>query len=136
MKKNYEKDQLVITTSFIFIIVFLIFIFKLFNIRYRTYNLIDSIVINDNYLELIINSKNYKLLKSSKFVYIDDKKIKIEITSIERNVIKKNREKFHEVIIRLKVPKKYKDNDVVTLTIFDKKTEIINIFKSCWKEEE
>lgn len=135
MKKNYEKDQLVIAVSFIFIIIFFVFLSRLFNIRYRTYRLIDSIVINENYLELIINNNDYKLLKSSKYLYIDNKRLKREITSVERNVIKKNKDNFHEVIIRVKVPNKYKDNDVITISIFDKKTEIINIFKSCWKEE-
>ncbi len=135
MKKNYEKNQLIITMTFLFIVIFIILLINLFKHRYRTYKNINSIVVTENYLELIINSNDLKLLNSSNYLYIDNKKKKREIISIEKDVLKRNNITYHDVIIRVKFPNKYKDNDYVKLTIYDKKEKLFSIFKSCWKEE-
>lgn len=135
MKKNYEKNQLIITMSFLLIVIFIILLINLFKHRYRTYKNINSIVVTENYLELIINSNDLKLLNSSNYLYIDNKKKKREIISIEKDVLKRNNITYHDVIIRVKFPNKYKDNDYVKLTIYDKKEKLFSIFKSCWKEE-
>lgn len=135
MKKNYEKNQLIITMSFLLIVIFIILLINLFKHRYRTYKNINSIVVTENYLELIINSNDLKLLNSSNYLYIDNKKKKREIISIEKDVLKRNNVTYHDVIIRVKFPNKYKDNDYVKLTIYDKKEKLFSIFKSCWKEE-
>lgn len=135
MKKNYEKNQLIITMTFLFIVIFIILLINLFKHRYRTYKNINSIVVTENYLELIINSNDLKLLNSSNYLYIDNKKKKREIISIEKDVLKRDNITYHDVIIRVKFPNKYKDNDYVKLTIYDKKEKLFSIFKSCWKEE-
>lgn len=135
MKKNYEKNQLIITMTFLFIVIFIILLINLFKHRYRTYKSINSIVVTENYLELIINSNDLKLLNSSNYLYIDNKKKKREIISIEKDVLKRDNITYHDVIIRVKFPNKYKDNDYVKLTIYDKKEKLFSIFKSCWKEE-
>ena len=135
MKKNYEKNQLIITMSFLLIVIFIILLINLFKHRYRTYKNINSIVVTENYLELIINSNDLKLLNSSNYLYIDNKKKKREIISIEKDVLKRDNITYHDVIIRVKFPNKYKDNDYVKLTIYDKKEKLFSIFKSCWKEE-
>ena len=135
MKKNYEKNQLIITMTFLFIVIFIILLINLFKHRYRTYKSINSIVVTENYLELIINSNDLKLLNSSNYLYIDNKKKKREIISIEKDVLKRDNITYHDVIIRVKFPNKYKDNDYVKLTIYNKKEKLFSIFKSCWKEE-
>lgn len=135
MKKNYEKNQLIITMTFLFLVIFIILLINLFKHRYRTYKNINSIVVTENYLELIINSNDLKLLNSSNYLYIDNKKKKREIISIEKDVLKRDNITYHDVIIRVKFPNKYKDNDYVKLTIYDKKEKLFSIFKSCWKEE-
>lgn len=135
MKKNYEKNQLIITMTFLFIVIFIILLINLFKHRYRTYKNINSIVVTENYLELIINSNDLKLLNSSNYLYIDNKKKKREIISIEKDVLKRDNITYHDVIIRVKFPNKYKDNDYVKLTIYNKKEKLFSIFKSCWKEE-
>ena len=102
MKKNYEKNQLIITMTFLFLVIFIILLINLFKHRYRTYKNINSIVVTENYLELIINSNDLKLLNSSNYLYIDNKKKKREIISIEKDVLKRNNITYHDVIIRVK----------------------------------
>ena len=134
MKKTYEKDELIIITTFVFLIVVLILLLNLFSIRYRTYKVVDAIVINDKHIEVILMEEEYKLLKNSHYLYIDNKRYKKEITFVEKNVLKRNKKYYHEIILRVKLPNKYKDNDVLRITIYNNKEKVINIFKSCWKE--
>ena len=121
--------------TILLIVIFIILLINLFKHRYRTYKNINSIVVTENYLELIINSNDLKLLNSSNYLYIDNKKKKREIISIEKDVLKRDNITYHDVIIRVKFPNKYKDNDYVKLTIYNKKEKLFSIFKSCWKEE-
>ena len=57
MKKNYEKNQLLISISFIFIILCFIFIINLFTYKYRSFKVLDAILITDNYLKVKIDEK-------------------------------------------------------------------------------
>ena len=133
MKKNYEKNQLVISISFIFIILCFIFLVHIFTYKYRSYKIIDSVLISENYLKLIITNKDLKTMKKSKYLFIDNKKSPMEITNIERNVLRR-KVYYHEIIIRTKVPNKYHDGDYIKVTIYEEKKRMLHIFKSCWKE--
>lgn len=103
--------------------------------NYRTFKNIDSIVISDKYLELIITDEDLKLLQESKSILIDNKKVRMSLINVERNVLKRNNISYHEVIIKTIFDKKYRENDYIKLTIYNKKEKIFNIFKTCWKEE-
>ncbi|MCI8346949.1 MAG: hypothetical protein HFJ12_03255 [Bacilli bacterium] len=133
MKKNYEKNQLIISISFIFIILCTLFLTHIFTYRYRSYQVLDSILISKNYIKLMITTKELTLLKKSNFILIDNTKRKIEITHVQRNVLKR-KVSYHDVIIRVKTPKKYHDGDYMKVTVYEQKRRMIHIFKSCWKE--
>ena len=133
MKKNYEKNQLIISISFIFLILCFLFIVNIFTYRYRNYKVLNSVLITKNYIKLIIADEDLKKLKGSKYIFIDDKKKKMEIIEIVKNVLKKE-ENYHEVIVNAETPDKYHDGDYIKVTIYDNKKRLINIFKSCWKE--
>ncbi len=135
MKKNYENNQLIISLSFIFLIISIVFMINLLTKNYRTFKNIDSIVISDKYLELIITDEDLKLLQESKSILIDNKKVRMSLINVERNVLKRNNISYHEVIIKTIFDKKYRENDYIKLTIYNKKEKIFNIFKTCWKEE-
>ncbi len=133
MKKNYEKNQLVISISFIFIFLCILFLIHLFTYRYRSYRVLDSVMISKNYIKLLITTKDLEILRKSKYIMLDNHKQKMSITDIEYNVLKR-KSLFHEVIINTHTPKKYHDGDVIFITAYEKKRKMINIFKSCWKE--
>lgn len=135
MKKNYENNQLIITLSFIFMIITILSMIKLCKIRYRTYQNLGSIVLTDHYLQSTISNEQYQLLKSSNHLYIDNKRYKLEIVDVEKNILKNAKKSYHQIIMRVNFPKKYKDRDYINLTIYNKKEKVIHIFKTCWKEE-
>lgn len=133
MKKNYERNQLIISVCFIFMGLCLLFLINTFTYRYRSYKVLDAILISDNYVKLIITNSDLKLLKSSKTIIIDNHKLNMKIIHIEKNVLKR-KYYYHEVIIKIKVPQKYHDGDYIKVTIYNQKLRLINMFKSCWKE--
>lgn len=133
MKKNYEKNQLIISISFIFLILCFLFIVNIFTYRYRNYKVLNSVLITKDYIKLIITDEDLKKLKGSKYIFIDDEKEKMEIIEIVKNVLKKEKN-YHEVIVNVVTPGKYHDGDYIKVTIYDNKKRLINIFKSCWKE--
>ena len=95
MKKNYEKNQLIISISFIFLILCFLFIVNIFTYRYRNYKVLNSVLITKDYIKLIITDEDLKKLKGSKYIFIDDEKEKMEIIEIVKNVLKKEKN-YHE----------------------------------------
>ena len=130
---NYEKNQMIISISFFFIFLCIVFLIHLFTYRYRSYRLLDSIMISQNYIKLLITTKDLEILRGSQYIMIDNQKQKMEITDIEHNVLKR-KESYHEVILNTKTAKKYHDGDLIQITVYEKKKRMIHIFKSCWKE--
>lgn len=133
MKKNYEKNQLIISMSFIFLILCSIFVVNIFTYRYRNYKVLNSVLITKDYIKLVVTDEDLKKLKGSNYIFIDDKKVKFKIIEIVRNVLKKEKN-YHEVVINTNTNKRYHDEDYIKITIYDDREKLINIFKSCWKE--
>lgn len=133
MKKNYEKNQLIISISFIFIILCFIFLLNIFTYNFRSFKIVDAVLISENYIKLIITDNDLKTLNGSQYIIIDNKRKKMEVTSVEKNVLKR-KVYYHEIIIRVKTSSKYHDGDYIKVTIYDKKKKMFYIFKSCWKE--
>lgn len=135
MKKNYEKKQLIYSIIIVFIFFQIIICYIYFKEQYRTYKSISAIVVTDNYIKTYVDNNTLKKLKQSKYFYIDNKRLKYEIINIERNVLKKDKSSFHEVMIKFQIPKKYKDNDTFNISIYSNKKQIYTIFKKCWESE-
>ena len=135
MKRIYEKDQLLIFTTFLFIILELFFFINFCFRDFRTFEMVQGIVVSDGYFKSYVDSKTIKKMKSIRRVYIDNKKYSFEIIDIERKVLKKDKRWYHEILVRCKFPKKYLENDAVTITYESNKKKLYYIFNSCWKEE-
>lgn len=135
LKKNYENNQLIISITFLFLIMSFFLLINVFCKRYRTYKTIDSIMITKNYVQTFITEEELKLLRSSKYLYINNERLKMRIISVQKDILSRNEIKYHEVIIKVILSKEYKDNDYIKLTIYSKKEQVLNIFKACWKEE-
>ena len=62
MKKIYEKDQLLIFTSFFFIVIELFCFINLCFKNFRTFEMIQGVVVSDNYFKSYVDSKTIKKL--------------------------------------------------------------------------
>ena len=135
MKRSYEKYSSVVVITIIFFISFIICFVLVNKSRFRTYLNINAVVISRHYVEAFITDYELKLLKNRNIVYIDNKRIKVKIETVEKNVLKKKKITYHEIILKLNIPKEYKDNDYIEISLYKNKDKVIRIFKSCWKEE-
>ncbi len=67
---------------------------------------------------------------------INDAKVKkFSIEKVHKNILKKDGQDYHEVIVKFNFSKKYKDNDVLNISLKKEKERLIDIFKIIWKEE-
>jgi len=129
--RNYEKNELII---FIIILVFILeVLLGLFLFKYKVYEYkkLTGIVSNKNIVTLIITKKGKKLLNKNKKVYVDSKYLNYKIIEDKGYLTKKNNVKYYEVLIKVKINKE--SNEVIDLSIRDKKIRIIKLFKNIWK---
>lgn len=135
MKLNYERDQLIISVIVIFLIIEIYIVFLGYKTKVNTYMEITGIMISDKIVQVLVDDKELEAILKSNYVYIENKKINKKLDSITKNVLKRNNNSYHYIKLKLNLGKKYKTNDSVPITIYNKKEKIISIFKTCWKEE-
>ncbi len=134
MKKNYEKNQLVLSVTFFFLLVE-ISVFILFTkLEYKSFEVLSSTVITENYLSFYVDNKNLKSLTRNKHLYIENKRYFYEIIDVTRKMVKSKENWYHEVIVRIELPKTYKDKDIVTISLYHRRKKLYTIFEAIWKE--
>lgn len=131
--RNYENKNIIkilIINVLIFELITIIFLYKE---KMYIYENIQGIVIKDNLVNLIITDKQNKILNKNSNLYLNGKKIKYKIIEDRGYVLKKDRIKYKNVLIRIKFNKKYKVNDSLNLIFKSKKIKTIEIFKIVWE---
>ena len=109
----YEKSWIIVLISLISL--FIIFMFIPFNI-YKTYNG----YIEDNYMYLILENKDFPVNKSNK-LYIDNNLYKYKIISIENNIVVIDIELDEDINI---------ENNTFKVNVLKSRTSILKIIKN------
>lgn len=131
--RNYEKKIPIYILLLILIIIELVFLINLCNKKIYTYEVINSVVIKDNLVLMIISNKQNKLLNKNSYLYLEGKKIKYKIFEDRGFVIKNKKEKYKEILLEFKFDKKYKANDSLLIILKKEKIKLIEIFKIIWE---
>ena len=130
--KDYEnKNKLYIFIVILFIIEFCGTILLCSKKTY-SYEKISGIVSNKNTLVLMLNEQERKLLYKNQTAYIDNKLKEYKIIEDKGKLFKKNKINYYEILIKVKFSNKYKPNDLIELSIRNKKYHLIKIFKVIW----
>lgn len=136
MKYNFEKYNFLIISIFIVFILIIIFLLNIFKYKNELYKKFYGICITDNIVSIMVNNRELKTIYKNKVLYLDGKEYKYNINKITKNIIKKKNIYYHEVFIKFKFNyNKYKDGDVLNISIRYGKEKIINMFKIIWKGE-
>lgn len=135
MKKSYEKFRLIFFIVVIFILFEIVTVGTFYSKKYRDYKILNTIVITGNYTKSYLDSKEYNLVKSNNYLYIDDKKTKYEIIDVKKNVLRQDNRWYHEILFKIKFSSRYKDNDTVSIIVYNHKEFLFNIFKKCWEDD-
>ena len=131
---RYERFGLLIFFIIILILFEVIFIINIMREKNEIYISFSGVVMKNNIGLFIVNDKDMKILYKNKYLYFNGKRIKYSIEKITKDVIKKDNNKYNEVLLRFKFSKKkYKDNDVIDISIRRDKESIIKMFKIIWR---
>lgn len=128
--KSYEDLFTIKLLILITTIIEIIFVSYLFTNKTYTYIKLDGIVIKDNLINIIVSKKEQKIIDKNKYLYLNDKKIKYKIIEEKLDIIKKDNNKYNQLILEFKFNNKYKANDIISLTFKNKKINFIEIFKN------
>lgn len=131
--KNYEKKTLVYSLVIITFILEIITSFYIFTTKIYQYKKITGVILQDNLILVYADKNDKRIIYKNKVLYINDKKTKYEIEEDRGVTIKNNKKDYSELILKLKLDGNYKLNDVVEITIQDKKVRLINLFKIIWE---
>ena len=133
---KYERFSLIIFLVILLIIFEIVFVFNIINNKNELYVSYSGMVAKSNIGLFIINNEDMNILYKNKYLYFNGKRIKYSIEKITKSVIKKDNNKYNEVLLSFKFSnKKYKDNDVISVSIRSDKEPIIKMFKIIWKGE-
>lgn len=131
--RNYEKKTLIYILLIFLILLEIIILILFYKNKINIYENIPGVVVKDNLVVLIVNDKTKKIIYKNTLLYLNNKKIKYEIIEDRGYVLKRNKEKYSEILISFKFDKNYKVNDSLQLMFKKKKIRIIEIFKIIWE---
>lgn len=131
--RNYEKKTLIYILLIFLILLEIIIVILFYKNKINIYENIQGVVVKDNLVVLIVNNKTKKIIYKNTLLYLNNKKIKYEIIEDRGYVLKRNKEKYSEILISFKFDKNYKVNDSLQLMFKKKKIRIIEIFKIIWE---
>ena len=130
--RNYEKNIIISILIILLIILELIFLIFIYNTKIYNYELLNSVVIKDDLVLLIVSEKENKMINKNSYLYLNGKKIKYKVFEDRGYVLKRDNEKYKEVLLEFKFNKKYKANDSIQIILKKDKKRIIEIFKIIW----
>lgn len=134
MKLKYKKTQLIISVMILLFIIELCFINYCMNNDIKIYKKLNGVIISDNIVQLLVDDHELKILYSNKYVYIKNKRYKKEEHNITKKILKRREKYYHYISLNINLGTKYKMNDIIPITVYDKKEKIISIFKILLKE--
>lgn len=132
MKKKYENNQNLIIISWLFLIIALWSSLTVLNKEIYIYKKISGVLYTDSAMEVVISREDTKLLQKNKYVFINNKKMKIKIVQVNENILRRNKTSYNQVFIN--IGEKFGSvGEVVSVTAVTKRIKVANIFKIIWE---
>ena len=133
MKKMYEKNKLIFIFSIFLICMIILFFLFLFKLKIVVYKNISGIVFSDNIVTFLVEDEELKLFYKNKVIYFKNKKKKFKLKKIDKNILKRNGVSYHYVYLEIVIPKNYKVNDVLNISVVETNIPCIKIFRIIWE---
>ena len=132
MKKRYEKFENINLFCILFLLFVVVSIFFLNQRRIIVYKTFSAISYDKNVIVLVVDNSDLELFFKNRKLYIDLKKISFEIQKIDKNILERKGDKYSRIYIKVNTSNLYEVNDVVEVSIMDRKVKTFNIFKIIW----
>lgn len=131
--KKYESNEIIIVLSIIFIIITITLFVSSFKRKEYKYDELTGIVLGDNLLIIVAEEKTRKTIYNNSSMYLNSKKEKYKIVEDNGVILTKDKNKYYELLVKIKFDKKYKSNDTIKLSIKTEKMRLIEMFKIIWE---
>lgn len=132
MKKRYESFESVVLFSTLILFLIFISIFFINQKRLITYKIFSAVYYDKNIIVLVVSNDELDLFFKNKKLFIDSKKISFEIDKIDKDILKRKGSIYSSIYIKTNISNMYKINDVIEVSIMDKKINTFNMFRIIW----
>lgn len=130
--RNYEKKELVSFCIILLLISELLLSIMLYTIKVNDYYKMQSIVVKDNLVLLVVSREERKIIYSNKILFYDNHKHKYKIVEDRGVVIKRNNKNYYQLLLKFNFSKKIA-NDTLDLVFIKRRMHLIEIFKIIWE---
>ena len=131
--KNYEKKTFVFFLLIILIGLECILILFLIRTKIEEVQKISGFVSRKDRITVIVSKKEKQSIYQNKKLRIKDKIYSYEIEENKGMILKKNHQKYYEIIIHIKDKNQFKASDSVEIIIHKKNNRLIEAFKIIWE---
>ena len=130
--RNYEKKQGILLFGIgLFLLEVGVFLL-LWRHKVFCYRRISGVFVKENLVLLMLSSRDRKLLYQNHSVLFQSKKQSYQIEEDRGVLFEKEGIRYYEILLKMKIPKEKKANDLLELSIREKKERILKIFKNTW----
>ena len=134
--RNYERKDIIAIAITITVILEIAVILALINKKEYSYQKIPGIIIKKDFILVMVNKEEKKILGSNKKLFIDNKEKKYMIEEDRGIIMHKNNQDYYEIVINTKTSKEYNPNDIVNVVVRKTKHKLIGMFKIIWEGDE
>lgn len=132
MKKRYENFENIVLFSILTLLLIFISIFFINQKRLITYKVFSAVYYDKNIICLVVSNDDVNLFFKNKKLFIDSNKISFEIERIDKDILKRKGSIYSSIYIKTNISNMYKINDVIEVSIMDKKINTFNMFRIIW----
>lgn len=97
------------------------------NKRIQSFEVVQGELISNNTYSIFIGNSTLKRLEKNPYIYVENKKIRIEIV----DMYKKYYKKYNKVIIKCN---KKQESKELKISIYNGKKSFFKMFLECWEE--
>jgi len=130
--KKYEMKGYIYTIIILLFILELIGLIVLYTSKIYSYNKMSGIVISEKRIVMMIDKNEKNILYKNQNAYVDNYCKKYKIIENRGKIFTKSKKNYYEIIVEIDFSDKYKPNDIIELSLKDKKNRLIKMFKIIW----
>lgn len=128
MNRDFEKKRVIYLVIILVFVLFFIICCYISKIKISRYKVFSSVVVHDDLLMVVADKDDKKLFLKNSHVFLDGKKKSFVISKIDGESFKNKYILYLEISLS-----DYEDNDVVMISILEKKVYSFKIFEIIWR---
>ena len=130
MNRSFCNNKVIYICLFIITLIFIVSLNILFRRNIYLYKSFSG-TYNNKYIGVFVSKSELDYFYRNSFIFIDGEKVKYEIISIDKEVLKRKGVFYSYVLLDVSVL--FEEGEVVLFSILDRKIVNYKIFNSIWR---